>query len=161
MAGHKIVTANRIKQTAKLATKDFWNRLFLAVGIEGMSLAEFCKDETVTYQTVSWRLQNDVDLHQRYSEARKERAQQNLDRISYLSEQVLLDPGNSNAYKISYEMKKWQAQVLDRAVFGEKVEQTVNVNIDLNTAYLDQLKTLMSDKPKIIEQPKLIDIVED
>ena len=51
-------------------------------------------------------------------------------------------------------MKKWEAQVLDRATFGEKVEQNVSVDINLNTTYLDQLKNLMTDKPKIVDQSK-------
>jgi len=155
MAGRAKIKAHRIAQEVKLKEgSPFWDVLFLAIGVQGMSLAEFCKLEDVSYNVVSKLLKTDVNLRTEYADARTERANQNLERISDLSEQVLTDPKNSNAYKISYEMKKWQAQVLDRATFGEKVEQTVNMNIDLNTTYLDQLKNLMTNKPKIIDQSK-------
>ena len=153
MAGRKKTKERRLAQDEKLAEgSPFWEVLFLAIGVQGMSLAEFCKLENVEYTKVNWRLKVSQDLQDRYVQARKERANQNLDRISDLSEQVLKDPKNSNAYKISYEMKKWQAQVLDRAVFGEKVEQNVNMNIDLNSTYLNQLKNLMTNKPEIVDQ---------
>jgi len=155
MAGRKKTKERRLAQDEKLAEGSvFWDVLFLAIGVQGMSLAEFCKLENVEYTKVNWRLKVSQDLQDRYVQARKERANQNLDRISDLSEQVLKDPKNSNAYKISYEMKKWQAQVLDRAVFGEKVEQNVNMNIDLNSTYLNQLKNLMTNKPELIDQSK-------
>jgi len=155
MAGRKITKERRLAQDEKLAEgSPFWDVLFLAIGVQGMSLAEFCKLENVEYTKVNWRLKVSQDLQDRYVQARKERANQNLERISDLSEQVLIDPKNSNAYKISYEMKKWQAQVLDRAVFGEKVEQNVNMNIDLNSTYLNQLKNLMTNKPVITDQSK-------
>ena len=155
MAGRKITKERRLAQDEKLADgSPFWDVLFLAIGVQGMSLAEFCKLENVEYTKVNWRLKVSEDLQDRYVQARKERANQNLERISDLSEQVLIDPKNSNAYKISYEMKKWQAQVLDRAVFGEKVEQNVNMNIDLNSTYLNQLKNLMTNKPELIDQSK-------
>ena len=154
MAGRKKTKERRLMQESKLEDPQFWERLFLAIGIEGMSLSEFCKLENVEYTKVNWRLKRSQDLQDKYTQAREERANQNLERISELSEQVLVDPKNSNAYKISYEMKKWQAQVLDRATFGEKVEQNVNMNIDLNSTYLDQLKDLMQNKPKIINESK-------
>jgi len=155
MAGRKITKERRLAQDEKLADgSPFWDVLFLAIGVQGMSLAEFCKLENVEYTKVNWRLKVSEDLQDRYVQARKERANQNLERISDLSEQVLIDPKNSNAYKISYEMKKWQAQVLDRAVFGEKVEQNVNMNIDLNSTYLNQLKNLMTNKPELIDESK-------
>ena len=154
MAGRKKPKERRLMQESKLEDPQFWERLFLAIGIEGMSLSEFCKLENVEYTKVNWRLKRSQDLQDKYTQAREERANQNLERISELSEQVLVDPKNSNAYKISYEMKKWQAQVLDRATFGEKVEQNVNMNIDLNSTYLDQLKDLMQNKPKIINESK-------
>ena len=155
MAGRKKTKERRLAQDEKLGEGSaFWDVLFLAIGVQGMSLAEFCKLENVEYTKVNWRLKVSQDLQDRYVQARKERANQNLDRISDLSEQVLKDPKNSNAYKISYEMKKWQAQVLDRAVFGEKVEQNVNMNIDLNSTYLNQLKNLMTNKPELIDQSK-------
>jgi len=155
MAGRKITKERRLAQDEKLADgSPFWDVLFLAIGVQGMSLAEFCKLENVEYTKVNWRLKVSEDLQDRYVQARKERANQNLERISDLSEQVLIDPKNSNAYKISYEMKKWQAQVLDRAVFGEKVEQNVNMNIDLNSTYLNQLKNLMTNKPELTDQSK-------
>ena len=154
MAGRKKTKERRLMQESKLEDSQFWERLFLAIGIEGMSLSEFCKLENVEYTKVNWRLKRSQDLQDKYTQAREERANQNLERISELSEQVLVDPKNSNAYKISYEMKKWQAQVLDRATFGEKVEQNVNMNIDLNSTYLDQLKDLMQNKPKIINESK-------
>ena len=154
MAGRKKTKERRLMQESKLNDPQFWERLFLAIGIEGMSLSEFCKLENVEYTKVNWRLKRSSDLQDKYTQAREERANQNLERISELSEQVLVDPKNSNAYKISYEMKKWQAQVLDRATFGEKVEQNVNMNIDLNSTYLDQLKDLMQNKPKIINESK-------
>ena len=154
MAGRKKTKERRLMQESKLNDPQFWERLFLAIGIEGMSLSEFCKLENVEYTKVNWRLKRSQDLQDKYTQAREERANQNLERISELSEQVLVDPKNSNAYKISYEMKKWQAQVLDRATFGEKVEQNVNMNIDLNSTYLDQLKDLMQNKPKIINESK-------
>ena len=154
MAGRKKTKERRLMQETKLNDPQFWQRLFLAIGIEGMSLSEFCKLENVEYTKVNWRLKRSQDLQDKYIQAREERANQNLERINELSEQVLVDPKNSNAYKISYEMKKWQAQVLDRATFGEKVEQNVNMNIDLNSTYLDQLKDLMQNKPKIINESK-------
>jgi len=154
MAGRKKTKERRLMQESKLNDSALWERLFLAIGIEGMSLSEFCKLENVEYTKVNWRLKRSSDLQDKYIQARTERANQNLERISELSEQVLVDPKNSNAYKISYEMKKWQAQVLDRATFGEKVEQNVNMNIDLNSTYLDQLKDLMQNKPKIINESK-------
>ena len=155
MAGRKKTKERRLAQDEKLAEgSPFWDVLFLAIGVQGMSLAEFCKLENVEYTKVNWRLKVSQDLQDRYVQARKERANQNLDRISDLSEQVLKDPKNSNAYKISYEMKKWEAQVLDRATFGEKVEQNVNMNIDLNSTYLNQLKNLMTNKPVITDQSK-------
>ena len=154
MAGRKKTKERRLMQESKLNDPQFWERLFLAIGIEGMSLSEFCKLENVEYTKVNWRIKRSQDLQDKYTQARTERANQNLERINELSEQVLVDPKNSNAYKISYEMKKWQAQVLDRATFGEKVEQNVNMNIDLNSTYLDQLKDLMQNKPKIINESK-------
>jgi len=154
MAGRKKTKERRLMQESKLEDPQFWERLFLAIGIEGMSLSEFCKLENVEYTKVNWRLKRSQDLQDKYIQAREERANQNLERINELSEQVLVDPKNSNAYKISYEMKRWQAQVLDRARFGEKVEQNVNMNIDLNSTYLDQLKDLMQNKPKIINESK-------
>ena len=154
MAGRKKKKERRLMQESKLNDPQFWERLFLAIGIEGMSLSEFCKLENVEYTKVNWRIKRSQDLQDKYTQARTERANQNLERINELSEQVLVDPKNSNAYKISYEMKKWQAQVLDRATFGEKVEQNVNMNIDLNSTYLDQLKDLMQNKPKIINESK-------
>ena len=154
MAGRKKTKERRLMQESKLNDPQFWERLFLAIGIEGMSLSEFCKLENVEYTKVNWKLKRSQDLQDKYAQAREERANQNLERISELSEQVLVDPKNSNAYKISYEMKRWQAQVLDRARFGEKVEQNVNMNIDLNSTYLDQLKDLMQNKPKIINESK-------
>ena len=154
MAGRKKTKERRLLQESKLNDPQFWERLFLAIGVEGMSLSEFCKLENVEYTKVNWRLKRSQDLQDKYTQAREERANQNLERISELSEQVLVDPKNSNAYKISYEMKKWQAQVLDRATFGEKVEQNVNMNIDLNSTYLAQLKDLMQNKPKIINESK-------
>ena len=154
MVGRKKTKERRLMQESKLEAPQFWERLFLAIGIEGMSLSEFCKLENVEYTKVNWRIKRSQDLQDKYTQAREERANQNLERISELSEQVLVDPKNSNAYKISYEMKKWQAQVLDRATFGEKVEQNVNMNIDLNSTYLDQLKDLMQNKPKIINESK-------
>ena len=154
MAGRKKTKERRLMQETKLNDPQFWQRLFLAIGIEGMSLSEFCKLENVEYTKVNWRLKRSQDLQDKYIQAREERANQNLERINELSEQVLVDPKNSNAYKISYEMNKWQAQVLDRATFGEKVEQNVNMNIDLNSTYLDQLKDLMQNKPKIINESK-------
>ena len=154
MAGRKKTKLRKEMQESKLENSQFWERLFLAIGIEGMSLSEFCKLENVEYTKVNWRLKRSQDLQDKYTQAREERANQNLERINELSEQVLVDPKNSNAYKISYEMKRWQAQVLDRARFGEKVEQNVNMNIDLNSTYLDQLKDLMQNKPKIINESK-------
>ena len=154
MAGRKKTKERRLMQETKLNDPQFWERLFLAIGVEGMSLSEFCKLENVEYTKVNWRIKRTQDLQVKYTQARTERANQNLERINELSEQVLVDPKNSNAYKISYEMKKWQAQVLDRATFGEKVEQNVNMNIDLNSTYLDQLKDLMQNKPKIINESK-------
>ena len=154
MAGRKKTKERRLMQESKLNDPQFWERLFLAIGIEGMSLSEFCKLENVEYTKVNWRLKRSQDLQDKYTQARTERANQNLERINELSEQVLVDPKNSNADKISYEMKRWQAQVLDRARFGEKVEQNVNMNIDLNSTYLDQLKDLMQNKPKIINESK-------
>jgi len=74
--------------------------------------------------------------------------------IEKLSDEVLKNPKDANAYKISIDSKKWLASVMDRATFGEKVEQNVNVDINLNATYLDQLKNLMTDKPKIISESK-------
>ena len=156
MAGRKKTRERRSKQDLKLAetNTEFWDKLFLAIGVEGMSLAEFCKLEEVEYTKVNWRLKVSEDLQQRYMHARTDRANKNLERIAVLSEEVLKNPKDANAYKISYEMKKWESQVLDRATFGEKVDQTVSVDINLNATYLDQLKNLMTDKPKIISESK-------
>ena len=164
MPGRKLTKIRENAQSLKLddEASTFWERLFFAIGVEGISLTEFCQLENVSYALVRKRLERSERLSLSYRQARETRAQIHADRIAVLSEQVLTDePSKANQYKISIDTKRWLATVMDRKLFGDKVEQTLNVSLDLNTAYLDQLKTLMSDKPKIIEQPKLIDIVED
>ena len=110
--------------------------------------------ENVEYNKVTWRLKRSEDLQQSYTQARENRASIHAERIADLSEEVLKNPKDANAYKISIDSKKWLASVLDRKTFGDKVEQNVNMNIDLNSTYLDQLKDLMQNKPKIINESK-------
>ena len=119
-----------------------------------MSLAEFCKLEDVNYNVVSKRLKTDLDLQAQYAHARTERASYHANMIEKLSDEVLKNPKDANAYKISIDSKKWLASVMDRQTFGDKLDQTVSVDINLNATYLDQLKNLMIDKPKIISQSK-------
>jgi len=154
MAGRKKTKERRLMQESKLNDPQFWERLFLAIGIEGMSLSEFCKLENVEYTKVNWRLKRSSDLQDKYIQARENRASIHAERIADLSEEVLKNPKDANAYKISIDSKKWLASVLDRKTFGDKVEQNVNMNIDLNSTYLDQLKDLMQNKPKIINESK-------
>jgi hypothetical protein len=156
MAGRKKTKIRKDAQELKLAetNTEFWDKLFIAIGAEGLSLSEFCKLENVEYNKVTWRLKRSEDLSQLYRQARENRASIHAERIADLSEEVLRNPKDANAYKISIDSKKWLASVMDRATFGEKVDQTVSVDINLNTTYLDQLKNLMTDKPKIIGESK-------
>ena len=156
MAGRKKTRERRSKQDLKLAgtNTEFWDKLFIAIGAEGLSLSEFCKLENVEYNKVSWRLKRSEDLSQSYRQARENRASIHAERIADLSEEVLRNPKDANAYKISIDSKKWLASVMDRQTFGDKLDQTVSVDINLNATYLDQLKNLMTDKPKIISESK-------
>ena len=138
----------------KLATTEFWEVLFLAIGVQGISLSEFCKLEDVSYNVVSKRLKTDVNLRTEYAHARTERANFHANAIEKLSDEVLKNPKDANAFKISIDSKKWLASVMDRQTFGDKIDQTVNVNIDLNSTYLNQLKNLMTNKPEIVDQSK-------
>ena len=154
MAGRKKTKEKRELQSAKLATTEFWEILFLAIGVQGISLSEFCKLEDVSYNVVSKRLKTDVNLQTEYAYARTERANFHANAIEKLSDEVLKNPKDANAFKISIDSKKWLASVMDRQTFGDKVDQTVNVNIDLNSTYLNQLKNLMTNKPEISDQSK-------
>ena len=156
MAGRKKTKERRLAQDEKLDNENssFWDRLFIAIGGEGLSLSEYCKLENVEYNKVSWRLKRSEDLSQLYRQARENRASIHAERIADLSEEVLKNPKDANAFKISIDSKKWLASVMDRATFGEKIDQTVNVNIDLNSTYLNQLKNLMTNKPELIDQSK-------
>ena len=156
MAGRKRTKERRSKQDLKLAetNTEFWDKLFIAIGAEGLSLSEFCKLENVEYNKVSWRLKRSEDLSQSYRQARENRASIHAERIADLSEEVLRNPKDANAYKISIDSKKWLASVMDRQTFGDKLDQTVSVDINLNATYLDQLKNVMTDKPKIISESK-------
>ena len=154
MAGRKKTKERRLMQESKLNDPQFWERLFIGIGAEGLSLSEICKMENVEYNKVTWRLKRSEDLQQSYTQARENRASIHAERIADLSEEVLKNPKDANAYKISIDSKKWLASVLDRKTFGDKVEQNVNMNIDLNSTYLDQLKDLMQNKPKIINESK-------
>tara|TARA_R100000808_G_scaffold23096_1_gene50814 strand:+ start:32 stop:553 length:522 start_codon:yes stop_codon:yes gene_type:complete len=156
MAGRKKTKERRLAQDEKLDNEksSFWDRLFIAIGGEGLSLSEYCKLENVEYNKVSWRLKRSEDLSQLYRQARENRASIHAERIADLSEEVLKNPKDANAYKISIDSKKWLASVMDRQTFGDKVEQNVNMNIDLNSTYLDQLKDLMQNKPKIVNESK-------
>jgi len=154
MAGRKKTREKKAVQSAKLESKQFWEVLFLAIATQGMSLAEFCKLEDVSYNVVSKRLKTDLDLQAEYTHARTERASYHANMIEKLSDEVLKNPKDANAYKISIDSKKWLASVMDRQTFGDKLDQTVSVDINLNATYLDQLKNLMTDKPKIIGESK-------
>ena len=156
MAGRKKTRERRSKQDLKLeeSNAEFWDKLFIAIGAEGLSLSEFCKLENVEYNKVSCRLKRSEDLSQSYRQARENRASIHAERIADLSEEVLRNPKDANAYKISIDSKKWLAAVMDRQTFGDKLDQTVSVDINLNATYLDQLKNLMTDKPKIISESK-------
>jgi len=156
MAGRKKTKERRLAQDEKLDNEEspFWDRLFIAIGGEGLSLSEYCKLENVEYNKVSWRLKRSQDLSQLYRQARENRASIHAERIADLSEEVLKNPKDANAFKISIDSKKWLASVMDRQTFGDKVDQTVNVNIDLNSTYLNQLKNLMTNKPELINESK-------
>ena len=154
MAGRKKTKERKEVQSAKLATTEFWAVLFLAIGVQGISLSEFCKLEDVSYNVVSKRLKTDVNLRTEYAHARTERANFHANAIEKLSDEVLKNPKDANAFKISIDSKKWLASVMDRQTFGDKVEQNVNMNIDLNSTYLNQLKNLMTNKPEIVDQSK-------
>ena len=158
MAGRKKTKERKDAQELKLAedNSEFWEKLFIAIGAEGLSLSEFCKLENVEYNKVSWRLKRSQDLSQSYRQARECRASIHAERIADLSEEVLRNPKDANAFKISIDSKKWLASVMDRETFGLEVKQNVSVDINLNTTYLDQLKNLMTNKPKIVEDSKKI-----
>ena len=155
MAGRKKTKERRNKQSAVMETPEFWERCFLSIGVEGISLSEFCRIEDVNYNAVSYQLKSDLDLQDRYTHAQENRVHIHAERIAELSELVLSDnPMKANQYKVSLDSKRWLASVMNRKVYGQQIDQTVNVSIDLHSTYLDQLKELMIDKPKIVDQSK-------
>ena len=155
MAGRKKTKERRNKQSAVMETPEFWERCFLSIGVEGISLSEFCRIEDVNYNAVSYQLKSDLDLQDRYASAQENRGHIHAERIAELSELVLSDdPKKANQYKISLDSKRWLASVMNRKAYGQQIEQNVSVDINLNSTYLNQLKNLMTNKPEISDQSK-------
>ena len=142
MAGRKQIKKNRIEMASKLESDSFWNKLFIAIGEEGLSLSEFCLMENVHYNQVSWRLKSDADLQQQYAHVRQMRAMKNADKIEALAlkcEQELIKPDSA---RVAIDARKWIASRLDPMQFGDKIQSTVTV-LDMNKTYLNELKQLM------------------
>ena len=155
MAGRKKTKERRNKQSAVMETPEFWERCFLSIGVEGISLSEFCRIEDVNYNAVSYQLKSDLDLQDRYASAQENRGHIHAERIAELSELVLSDdPKKANQYKISLDSKRWLASVMNRKAYGQQIEQNVSVDINLNSTYLNQLKNLMTNKPELINESK-------
>ena len=153
MSGTKQKTKNRKIVHDKLADENFWNKLFIAIGEEGLSLTEYCALENVHYNKVAWKLKSDVDLQSQYACAREIRALKNAEKIDQLASKVENELIKPDAGRVAIDARKWLASRLDPAQFGDKIESTVKV-VDMNQVYLNELKDLMRTKDKPV--PKVI-----
>jgi len=148
MSGRKLIKRRNMEVEKKLADDDFWNRCFVAIGEESLSLSEFCQMEDVNYNKVSWKLKSDASLQSRYAHVREMRAMKNADRIELLANRVEREEIKPDAGRVAIDARKWIASRLDPAQFGDKIQSTVQV-IDMNQTYLNELKALMGSGRKM------------
>ena len=133
----------RARQVIKLYASGHW--LVDALKEAGLSSSYFCD---LRHKHPS--------LDAEYQRAREARADQYADEIPRIADDEI-DP---NKARIRVDARKWAAGVLNRQVYGDKVDLTVNKGVDLGSVLTEvQRRRLRLDSDTAnIEDAQVIDI---
>ena len=118
---------------------------------EGLSLRAIeMKEGMPDYRTiVRWVMEDRGGFRAQYARARELQGDWYADRVGELSEEVLINPKDSNAYRVAGDLMKWQAAVRKPRVYGERqqVEHTGGIDVAFTIAGLPETPKLAVSVP--------------
>ncbi|MHB9161356.1 MAG: terminase small subunit-like protein [Nitrosotalea sp.] len=135
-------------------TPEMGEEICKTVATSSEGLHALCKKNShwPKYDTVfDWRLQN-KDFREHYAEAKKHQAEHLIEEILTIADdgkndlretqqgRWITDQENINRAKLRIDTRKWIASKLLPHLYGEKVENTTNLNITTHEEWLERLK---------------------
>ena len=107
---------------------------------EGKSLRQIAAvDGMPDNQTIiRWVLEDRGGFRAHYTRAREQQGDWYADRIIEISEETLINPKDSNAYRVAGDLMKWAAAIRRPRVYGERqqVEHSGGVDVSFTIAGL-------------------------
>lgn len=146
-----------LKRDAKLLSDpEFWERVFRVISA-GESAKTVSKHFKMPYHKLLSYIKADVDLSQRYEDARAARAMFHAERIEKIANDVEVGDLDANAARVSLDARKFLASRLDPHIWGDKQRVDITTT-DITKLHLEAIRELgLSENMIEHEGPALVE----